>query len=284
MGFRHIEVRPLTGVLGAEVSGVQLADPLDDEVFDEIRQALVEFGVICFREQELPRERHLAFAQRFGEPEVHPIVAGTEDHPEVVRVWKPAGESTSFGVGWHTDNSFFERPSQATVLYGVTIPPWGGDTLFASMERAWESLSPTLQERLTGLRAVHSASRTYDPGVTGSAKYEGKAAMTYRWSDAVTTEVEHPVVRTHPESGRKSLYVNPMFTLRIVGMKPAESEALLRFLFEHGAQPDHQCRVRWQPGTVVVWDNRQVWHYALDDYREHERLMFRVTVSGERPA
>jgi len=275
MGFRHIEVRPLTGVMGAEVAGVRLADSLDDEVFGEIRQALADFGVLCFRDQELPPERHLAFARRFGEPEVHPIVAGTDTHPEVVRVWKPAGESASFGVGWHTDNSFFERPSQATVLHGVTIPPWGGDTLFASMERAWESLSPLMRERLEGLRAVHSASRTYDPGVTGSAKYEGKAAMTYRWSD--------PVVRTHLESGRKSLYVNPMFTLRIAGMTPAESEALLSFLFAHGARPEHQCRVRWQPGSVVIWDNRQTWHNALDDYREHERLMFRVTISGERP-
>lgn len=284
MGFRHIEVRPLTGALGAEVEGVSLAKPLPEEVFAEVHRAFLEHAVLCFRDQELPPERHLAFARRFGEPEVHPIVEGTDTHPEVVRVFKPAGEGASFGVGWHSDNSFFERPSLGTVLYGVTIPPVGGDTLFASTERAWEALSPAMQERLLGLRAVHSARRTYDPGVTGAAKYEGKAAMRYRWSDAVTAEVEHPVVRTHPETGRRSVYVNPMFTMQIVGMTAAESDALLGFLFAHVAKPDFQCRVRWRPGSVVMWDNRTTWHYALDDYRAHDRLMFRVTVSGDRPA
>lgn len=283
MGFQHIRVRALTGALGAEVEGVSLAEPLAEPVFAEIQQALVDFGVLCFREQELPPERQVALARRFGEPEVHPIVEGTQGRPELVRVFKPAGESASFGVGWHSDNSFFERPSLATLLYGVTIPPVGGDTLFASTERAWEALSPVFQERLLGLRAVHSAKRTYDPSVTGTAKYEGRAAMRYRWSEAVAAEVEHPVVRTHPASGRRSLYVNPMFTLRIVGMHPAESEALLGFLFGHIARPDFQCRIRWSPRTAVLWDNRSTWHYALDDYREHARLMFRVTVSGETP-
>jgi taurine dioxygenase len=283
MGFRHIRVHPLTGALGAEVEGVSLASPLADEVFAEVHRAFLDFGVLCFRDQDLPPERHLAFARRFGAPEVHPIVEGTEAHPEVVRVFKPAGESASFGVGWHSDNSFFERPSLGTVLYGVTIPPVGGDTLFASTERAWEALSSAFQERLLGLRAVHSASRTYDPRVTGTAKYEGGAAMRYRWSDAVTAEVEHPVVRTHPETGRRGLYVNPMFTLRLVGMTEAESEAILGLLFAHVARPDFQCRVRWAPRSVVMWDNRSTWHYALDDYREYDRLMFRVTVSGDRP-
>ena len=164
------------------------------------------------------------------------------------------------------------------MLHGVTIPPVGGDTLFASAERAWEALSPTLQERLVGLRAVHSARRAYDPGVTGTAKYEGGSPMRYRWS-----EVEHPVVRTHPETGRRCIYVNPMFTLRIVDMTEAESRALLDFLFAHVPRPDFQCRVRWRPGSVVIWDYRSTWHYALDDYRDHERLMFRVTISGDRP-
>jgi taurine dioxygenase len=284
MGFRHVQVVPLTGALGAEVGGVSLARLASAEAMDEIHRAFLEFGVLVFRDQELPPERQLAFARRFGEPEVHPIVEGTEEYPEVLRVFKPAGERASFGVGWHSDNSFFERPSLGTVLYGVTIPPFGGDTLFASTERAWEALSPTLQERLIGLRAVHSARRAYDPGATGKAKYEGGAPMRYRWSEAVTAEVEHPVVRTHPESGRRGLYVNPMFTERIVGMNEAESRAILELLFAHVPQPDFQCRVRWRPGTVVVWDNRCTWHYALDDYREHERLMFRVTVSGDRPA
>ncbi|MDX1649398.1 MAG: TauD/TfdA family dioxygenase, partial [Myxococcota bacterium] len=247
MGFRHIRVAPLTGALGAEVEGVSLAGPLPDEVMAEVHRAFLDFAVLCFRDQELPPARQLAFARGFGEPEVHPIVQGTDEHPEVLRVFKPAGESASFGVGWHSDNSFFERPSLGTVLYGVTIPPFGGDTLFASAERAWEALSPAMQERLLGLRAVHSASRAYDPGTTGRAKYEGGSSMRYRWSEAVTAEVEHPLVRTHPETGRRCIYVNPMFTMRIAGMTAEESDALLGLLFAHVARPDFQCRVRWEP-------------------------------------
>ncbi|MDH3686121.1 MAG: TauD/TfdA family dioxygenase [Myxococcales bacterium] len=283
MGYRHLEVLPASGSLGAEVRGVSLASALPDEVFAEIQRAFLEHAVLFFREQPLDRGEQLAFASRFGTPEVHPIVDGLEATPEVVRVLKPAGESASFGTGWHTDNTFFAAPSMATVLYGERVPPFGGDTLFASMERAYDALSPAFRERLSGLAAVHSASRAYDPAVTGEAKYKGDAPIRYRWSDSIRDEVEHPIVRTHPETGRRSLFVNPMFTLRIVGMTDSESRALLDFLFEHCAQPDFQCRFRWENDSVAVWDNRCVWHYAMDDYREHERLMFRVTLAGDVP-
>jgi taurine dioxygenase len=283
MGYRHLEVLPASGSLGAEVRGVSLASALPDEVFAEIQRAFLEHAVLFFRDQPLDRVEQLAFASRFGTPEVHPIVDGLEATPEVVRVLKPAGESASFGTGWHTDNTFFAAPSMATVLYGERVPPFGGDTLFASMERAYDALSPAFRERLSGLAAVHSASRAYDPAVTGEAKYKGDAPIRYRWSDSIRDEVEHPIVRTHPETGRRSLFVNPMFTLRIVGMTDSESRALLDFLFEHCAQPDFQCRFRWENDSVAVWDNRCVWHYAMDDYREHERLMFRVTLAGDVP-
>jgi taurine dioxygenase len=279
-----IEVLPLCDALGAELRGVDLAQPLDDEALGAIRRAFLDHALVFFRDQKLDAETQLAFARRLGEPEVHPIVNGTAEHPALVRVWKPAGQSASFGVGWHSDNSFFERPSRATLLYGETIPPVGGDTLFASTERAFEALSPPLQAFLAGLRAVHSARRAYDPALVGEAKYRGETPITYRWSDAVTAEVEHPVVRTHPESGRRGLYVNPMFTERIVGLAPAESRALLDFLFGHCARPDFQARLRWTRGTVALWDNRCLWHYALDDYRDFERVLFRVTLAGERPA
>lgn len=282
MAYSHIQVRPLSGALGAEIGGVDLAR-LDDTIFGEINRALVDYGVLCFREQTLTHAAQIAFGRRFGELDIHPIVQGTDELPELLRVWKPAGESASFGTGWHTDNTFFERPSKATVLYGVTVPPYGGDTLFASMEQAYEALSPTMRDFLGGLRAVHSASRAYDPRVTGEAKYRGEAPLKYKYSEAVTAEVEHPLIRTHPESGRKCLFVNPMFTIRVVGLTARESDALLKMLFEHAVQPDFTCRVRWQVNTLTMWDNRCVQHYAMDDYRPFERLMYRVTVQGDRP-
>jgi len=214
---------------------------------------------------------------------VHPIAVGMEDYPEMLAVRKPAGERACFGTSWHTDNTFFERPSMASILYGVTIPPCGGDTLYASTEKAYEALSPRMREILDGLTAVHSASQAYDPAVTGEAKYRGEAAILYRYSDAVHEEHEHPVIRTHPETGRRGIFVNPMFTLRIVGLTEAEGAPLLDFLYRHTVRPEFTCRIRWEPGTLLLWDNRCTQHYAIDDYAGHERLMYRVSVSGDRP-
>jgi taurine dioxygenase len=283
MGYEQIEVRPISGVLGAEIFGPDLAKPLDRRVFEEIHQALLDYGVIFLRSQHLSHEDQLQFCRHFGPLDIHPIAVGMEEYPEIIRVHKPAGESASFGVGWHTDNSFFERPSMATCLYAHEVPPFGGDTLFASMERAYDALSDTLKGWLDSAVAVHSASRAYDPKNTGDAKYQGKAAINYTYSDAISNEVEHPVLRTHPETGRKSLYVNAMFTQQILGLHEAESEALLRLLFEHCVRPEFSCRFRWESGSLALWDNRCVQHYALDDYREYERLLYRVTISGDRP-
>ncbi len=278
-----LEVRPVAGALGAEVAGVDLSKPLDAATFEALHAALLRHGVVFFRGQRLARHEQLAFARRFGEPEVHPIANGMEEHPEVIRVLKPAGEEAFFGTSWHSDNSFFEKPSALTLLYGESVPPFGGDTVFASMERAWETLSEPMQAFLEPLDAVHSASRAYDPGTTGDAKYRGETAITYSYSDSIYDELVHPVVRSHPETGRKSLYVNPMFTQRIVGLAPHESDALLSMLYAHSTRPDFTCRFRWEPGSVTVWDNRCVQHYAIDDYRDFERVMYRVTVQGSRP-
>lgn len=283
MAQSAIEIRPLAGHLGAEVFGVDLSKPLDDAVFHTIEAAFLDRGVLAIREQKLDHAAQLAFARRFGPLDVHPIVEGMEGMPELVRVLKPAGASASFGVGWHSDNSFFAEPSLGSVLYGVTIPPYGGDTLYASMERAYEALSSPMRTLLDGMQAVHSAARAYDPAVTGREKYEGDAPIRYRYSESVLEEVTHPVVRTHPRTGRKSIYVNQMFTQRIVGLPARESEALLRFLYDHVTQPEFTCRLRWSAGTVAVWDNRSVQHYAIDDYQEFERLMYRVTITGDRP-
>jgi taurine dioxygenase len=279
-----IEVRPLTGTLGAELSGVDLSAAPSDEVVAEIRAALLRYGVVCLRDQKLSREGQLAFARRLGEPEVHPIADGMSEHPEIIRVLKPAGESAYFGTSWHSDNSFFEKPSAITVLYGESVPPHGGDTLYASMERALETLSEPVRRFLAPLRAVHSASRAYDPRTTGEAKYRGETAITYTYSDSIHDEVEHPVVRTHPETGRESLYVNPMFTQRIVGLTPSESGALLEMLYAHATRPEFTFRLSWQPGTLAIWDNRCLQHYAIDDYQGFERIMYRVTIQGTRPS
>jgi len=283
MSDQRIRVAPVSGTLGAEISGVDLSEISESSQTEPIRQALLDHGVIFFRNQKLTPDSVLAFARRFGRPEIHPIVEGTAEQPEIVRVLKPAGQSASFGVGWHSDNSFFESPSLGSVLYGVTLPPYGGDTLFASMERAYQALSEPMRVFLAGLRAVHSAARAYDPNRVGREKYDGDAPIKYRYTDAILEEVDHPVVRTHPETGRKSLYVNAMFTERILGMESGESDALLAFLYRHCAAPDFQCRFRWAPGSLAFWDNRCIQHYALDDYQSFERVMYRVTLAGDRP-
>ena len=281
---QRIEVRPMAGALGAELAGVDVAEPLDAATLAALREAVVRAGVVVLRDQKLSREAQLAFARQLGTPEVHPIANGMADHPELIRVLKPVGERAFFGTSWHTDNSFFEKPTSFTILYGETIPAVGGDTVFASMEQAYETLSDPMKRFLAPLAAVHSASSAYDPRTTGDAKYRGEAAITYTYSDAIWAEVVHPVVRTHPESGRRSLYVNPMFTQRIVGLERHESAAILAMLYAHQQRIEFQCRLRWAPGSLAIWDNRSVQHYAIDDYTDFERVMYRVTLEGTKPA
>jgi taurine dioxygenase len=280
---RSIEVQPMAGSLGAELLGVDAAAAADPATLREIRNAVLRHGVIVLRDQKLSREAQLHFARQLGTPEVHPIANGMANHPELIRVLKPAGERACFGTSWHSDNSFFEKPTSLTILYGETLPPVGGDTVFASMELAYETLSAPIKALLDPLVAVHSASRAYDPGTTGDAKYKGEAPITYSYSDAIYHEVEHPVVRSHPETGRKSLYVNAMFTQRIVGLASHESDALLAMLYAHATRLEFSCRLRWTPGSLALWDNRSVQHYAIDDYADFERVMYRVTLEGTRP-
>lgn len=283
MSQSPFEVRPLAGALGAEICGLDLSQPLEAGLMSKLRDSLVDHGVLVLRAQKIDRTQHLAFARTFGEPDVHPIAEGMEGMPEMLRVHKPAGEAAFFGTSWHSDNTFFEQPSGVTVLHGITIPPYGGDTLYASMEHAWRGLSEPMQAFLRPLRARHSARPAYDPTIVGSAKYEGTAPIKYKMSEAVYAEVSHPIARTHPVSGRVSLFVNPMFTTHIEGLERHESDALLQMLHAHATRPEYTCRVRWEPDTLVLWDNRQTQHYAVDDYSNHERLMYRVTIQGERP-
>jgi taurine dioxygenase len=279
-----LQISEMSGALGAELHGLDLSRPLSRREQEALLEAFHHYGVLCIRDQKLTRPAQVALARLFGTPDIHPIAQGMDDYPEIIRVLKPEGDRAFFGTSWHTDNSFFERPSAVTLLYGERVPPVGGDTLYASMEKAWELLSEPLKRFLEPLRAIHSARTAYDPRTTGDAKYRGETAIRYVYSDAIHDEVEHPVVRTHPVTGRKSLYVNPMFTQRIVGLSQPESDGLLEMLYGLSTRPELTCRIRWRNGTLAIWDNRTVQHYAIDDYADFERLMFRVTVAGERPA
>lgn len=282
MEYKTIEVKPIASHCGADIFGADLSKPLDAVQVAEIRDAYFDNGIVVFHDQDMSHEDHIRFARYFGDLEVHPIVNGMEGHPEIIKVLKPANQNATFGTGWHTDNSFFERPSLGSVLYGVTIPPKGGDTLYASQYAAYDALSDGMKRMLGGMTAIHSAKYAYT-SASAEEKYDTDGPITYRRSEAVYDEVEHPVIRTVAETVRKALYVNPLFTIRFKDMTEEESAPLLKYLYEHATRPEFQCRIRWQPKSVAFWDNRAVQHYAMDDYFQYERMLFRVTVNGERP-
>ena len=272
-----LKIRKVAGALGAEISGVDLSADLSDGVIAEIRRAFVEHQVIFFRDQTLSPERQLAFGRRFGPLNIHPYVAGHPDFPEVMEIVKEPEDRTNFGGGWHSDMSFLERPSIGSILYAVELPEWGGDTLFASQAAAYEALTPAFRETLEPLRAIHSAGREYSAQGHSAQK---RASMKVAEAEGAVGEYVHPVVLTHPETGRKALYVNPAFTMRIEGWSRRESRPLLDFLFDHCRSEAFTCRFAWRPGSVAFWDNRSVWHYALNDYPGQRRHMRRVTVDA----
>ncbi len=278
--YKTIKVERLTGAMGAEISGVDLSASLSEAQFEEIRAALFEFGAICFRGQDMSFEDHARFARRFGTLEVHPIVKGMEGHPEIIKMHKPAGTTATFGTDWHTDNSFFEKPSLGSILYAEIIPPVGGDTLFANQQLAYEKLSDGLKETLEGMVAIHSAEEAYT-SPTALEKYDGDGPIAYMKSDIITETVEHPVIIKHPVTGKKALYVNPLFTRQFKGWSIEESRPLIAYLCAHAVRIDFQCRFRWEKGMVAMWDNRIVQHAALNDYEQYERLIYRITVNGD---
>lgn len=282
MAQQTISVTPIAGALGAELGGVDLSRPLSDAATGEIRSALLKHHVIFFRDQHLSPDQHLAFGRRFGELQVHDFVEGMADNEEILEVRKEAGETLNFGGGWHTDVSYLERPALGSVLYARAVPEYGGDTMFANQHLAYETLSDGMKAMLDGMTAVHSARRPYGVNAT-RAFYTGPSSMHFTFSEEAHAEVEHPVIRTHVETGRKSLYVNRTFTLRFKDMTEAESAPLLDYLCDHAVRPEFTCRFRWQPNSVAFWDNRCVQHNAINDYHGQRRVMHRVTIEGERP-
>ncbi len=271
--FEHFTATPMGATIGAEIGGVDLSEDLDDAVVGELWRALLDFKVLCLRDQDLTPAGHVALARRFGDLEVHPFQISNPDHPELVRFHRSA-RVAGYENAWHSDVSWRERPSMGTILRAVQVPPSGGDTLFADMYAAYEGLDPALAERLEGLRALHDFSR-----LCAGIVSPGERAQLQR----KFPPVEHPVVRRHPDTGRRLLYVNRFFVDRIVGMEPGESDALIDLLARQAELPEYQCRLHWADGTVAFWDNRAVQHYALSDYWPDVRITERASIVGDRP-
>jgi len=272
MAYELVEVRPLSPTIGAEIHGVDLART-DDPIHKEIHPALLEFQVIFFRDQDITVDQHLDFARRFGDLEVHPFSSHLEGYPEVLTITHDENNRGRENA-WHSDVTWRIEPSLGSVLRAREVPSVGGDTLFANMYAAYEGLSGPLQRLVDGLSAVHDFKFAFGRDLSPERRKE----MREKYPPAT-----HPVVRTHPETGKKGLYVNVGFTSHIVDMLPWESQNLLQQLYQQSRIPEYQCRFRWEPNSIAFWDNRACQHYAVSDYWPQRRVVERVTIVGDRP-
>ncbi|MFO0295229.1 MAG: TauD/TfdA dioxygenase family protein [Rhodospirillales bacterium] len=271
--YATIGVDRLTPIIGAEIAGIDLSRPLPDAQFEELRRALAENLVIFLRDQAITPAQQLEFGRRFGALHLHPAAPHEPGHPELMIIRTDADATRANGEGWHTDVSCDAEPPMGSILYIKECPPHGGDTLFASMYAAYEALSDRMKAYLDGMTAMHD----------GEPAYRGLYANLGVADKASYPRAEHPVVRTHPDTGRKALYVNAGFTTRLLGVPSDESAGVLRYLFQHMENPLFQCRFRWRPGSLAFWDNRCTQHRAMWDYWPHRRYGNRVTIKGERP-
>lgn len=270
--YTHFEARPLTPTIGAELHGIDLRQDLSDEAIGEVRRALLTWKVVFFRDQAITRAQHIAFARRFGALEIHPATPKDQTDPEVLRI-EHGPDNKGKENAWHSDVTWRAEPSLGSILRSIEIPPVGGDTLFADMYAAYEGLSAEMKRTVDGLTARHDIARVF-------AKRLGQDAEALRAKFPVQ---EHPVVRTHPETGRRLIYVNTAFTEEIVGLSRRESDWLLQHLYAQAAFPEYQCRFRWTSNALAFWDNRACQHYAASDYYPGRRVIERVTVKGDRP-
>lgn len=279
-----LTITPYESSFGAEISGVDLSSPLPEKVRLEILAAWAEYAVLSFRDQPLTLDQLEAFTQSIGPFGQDPFIEPMPGRPNVLELRRePDEKATNFGAGWHSDWSFLETPPAATLLRSEVTPPVGGETFFADGRRAYDDLSPTMKADLASLRAVHSAGRAY--GVQGVfARETEKRTMKIVVSEEADTQLSHPLVRTHPVTGRKALYISPVYTVGIEGMGETESQDLLTSLFAHMIQPQYIYRHHWTQGAVLLWDNRCTMHLAKGGYDGHLRVMHRTTVAGEVPA
>jgi taurine dioxygenase len=276
----RVAVRPIAGACGAEIEGVKIDGEIDGATISEIRQALNEYGVVFFRDQEFDAETHKAFARRFGEIFVHPNYRGMQADDEIVMIRREPGDQHIVGEDWHTDTTMVTAPPLGAILYAIEVPPYGGDTCFAHQAAAYDALSQGMKRMLDGLRAVHSDRMVAGPQAGRNAYRSTKVREDDSWRETVST---HPVVRTHPETGRKMLFVNAAYTVGFEGMTEAESRPLLDWLLEYGHRPEFTCRFRWENGSVAFWDNRAVKHLAVHDAGPFRRVMRRVQIAGDVP-
>ncbi len=267
MGYSHIEVTPLSPLLGAEVEGVDLSQPLKPKVLAEVRRSLIDNGVIGFRGQTLSVKQQIAFAAQFGKIYIHPVADMQSEHPEILPVYADENSTKALGEDWHSDASCDTEPPMGSILQLQEMPKVGGDTMFAGMYAAYDALSAPMKQMLEGLTAIHDGGHVFRRRFDKNRFYP-------------TTE--QPVVIRHPESGRKALFVNSQYTTHIVQLTLRESDALLAFLYRHAETPEFHCRFKWRPGSVVFWDNRAVQHKAVFDYFPHRRVGTRVQVCGAK--
>jgi len=282
MAHQRIDVKPVAGACGAEVTGADLSQPLDNETFAEIHQAFVDHQVLFFRDQDLTEDEHKAFGRRFGDLNIHPRYEPLEGHPEIFPIRKDPEDKRIVGESWHHDLTHLPAPPLGSILYALEVPPVGGDTMFASQYAAYDTLSDGLKETLDGMKAVHD-NRIQSPKIAAARNTDRTSKLREDENEEEEPECEHPVIITHPESGRKALFVNRVRTHRFAGMTEEESKPLLEYLFEHSHKPEFTCRFRWEKGSIAFWDNRCLMHKALNDYPGHRRYMNRVTVNGGRP-
>ena len=271
--YETLTIDKLTPIIGAEVGNIDLSKPLGNRQVDELHRALAENCVIFFRDQHISQDQHLAFGRLFGDLHIHPAAPAEPGKPELMIIRADKDSPRANGEGWHSDVSCDLEPPMGSILYIKQCPPKGGDTLFANMYAAYEALSDRMKAYLEGLTAIHD----------GEDAYRGTYANLGVKDKPVYPRAEHPVVRTHPVTNRKSLYVNRGFTKRLAGVPRDEGDGILRYLFEHMENPLFQCRFRWQPNSIAFWDNRCVQHRAMWDYWPHTRSGNRVTVAGDKP-
>ncbi|MCP5028449.1 MAG: TauD/TfdA family dioxygenase [Actinomycetia bacterium] len=270
-----MDIQPLSPHVGSEITGVDLAHASDAEL-EQIRQVYLDRGVVFFRHQQLTPEDHIAFAKRWSDIDLNAYFAPVDGYPEIAHVVKEPHQERAIGGGWHTDHSYDEAPAMGSILRCVEAPPVGGDTMWACMGAALDSLSAGFKDLLRTLRAVHTNEVVFSPELLAEAGFEGRIDNDAR--DARTAV--HPVVVKHPDTGRELLYVNPGFTAGIEGWNDDESKALLDFLFQHAVRPTRTVRFHWEPGSVAFWDNRRTWHMAINDYPGERRSMHRITLTG----
>ena len=286
--YRRIEVKPIAGALGAEIGRVDLGR-LDDETFKEIKAAWLQHLVIFFRDQNITPDQQLAFAKRFGEIHHHPFMKGMEEHPDILEIIKEEGDTKAFGEVWHTDQMFNPKPAMATILYAKETPDAGGDTMFTNMYMAYDALSAPMKEMVAGVKTWNVGDRKKlmdgeKAGITREGRYAGNEKMSAKLRDPgnLVTEAAHPLVRTHPETGRKALYISN-HTQTLQGFKSGEARPIIDFLRAHAVEPEFTCRFRWQVRSLAIWDNRCTQHRALNDYPGKRRRMHRITIAGDSP-